>query len=150
MQEEKVILTIPKCEKHKKLSGRTEFYDLIITDKRIIGAKTGGTFLATKGLLGAVVKKIEKDRQDVDKFSGKELDEIISVDKNNWAVPFAGFDEIKVSKLLGQPQIRFKLNKEGKRLDRNSAVPDLLNLDKQYLETLQTTLKSLAGTVLKT
>jgi hypothetical protein len=150
MEQEAVLLTVPKCEKKKRLSGRTEFYNLIVTDKRIIGAKTGGTFFATRGLVGAMVKKAAKDRQDADKFSDKDLEEIINLDKDNFAVPFTGFNQIKIAKLLGQPQIRFKLNKEGKKLNRKSAVPDFLNLDKQYFETLQTTLKELAGPIVKT
>jgi hypothetical protein len=149
-QEETLVLTIPKCEKKKKLSGRTEFYSLMVTNNRIIGAKTGGTFFATRGLAGTIVGGITKSKQDVDKFSGKELEEVISSDKNNFAVPFAGFEEIKVSKQLGQPYIRFKLNKEGKKLDHNSSVPDILTFDKQFLEELQVTLKNLAGTVVKT
>ena len=48
------------------------------------------------------------------------------------------------------PQVAFKLNKEGRRFDRNSAVPRFLTFDRQYLETLQTTLKNLAGTIVKT
>ena len=150
MEQERVVLTVPKCGKKKKLSGRTEFYNLMVTDRRIIAAKTGGTFFATRGLGGAIVKSIAKGKQDVDKFSGKDLEEIISSDKNNFAIPFAGFDEIKVSKQLGQPYIRFKLNKEGKKFDRNSSVPQMLTFDKQYLGDLQTTLKNLAGAIVKT
>ncbi|MGB8992677.1 MAG: hypothetical protein WCD80_11540 [Desulfobaccales bacterium] len=148
--EEALVLTIPKCEKKKKLSGRTEFYNLMVTNNMIIGAKTGGSFFATRGLAGAIVGGIAKSRQDVDKFSGKDLEQIISSDKNNFAIPFNGFEEIKVSKQLGQPYIRFKLSKEGKKLEHSSSVPDVLTFDKQYLEELQTTLKKLAGAVVKT
>ena len=148
-EQERVLLTVPKCTKDK-LSGRTDFYNLIITNKRIICGKTGGTFLATRGLAGALVEKIAKDKQDVEAFSGKDLEEIVNLDKHNFAIPFVGFDEIKVSKQLGQPYIRFKLNKEGRKFDRNSAVPNFLKLDGQYLGTLQVTLKNLAGSIVKT
>lgn len=153
MEEEKVLLMVPKCAKQKMLSGRSEFYNLIITEKRIIGAKTGGTFFATRGPIGMVAEKAAKDKQDVDKFSGKDLEEIVSSDKNNWAIPFAAFDEIKVTKQMGpggQGFVRFKLNKEGKKLDSHSSVPISLTFDKQYLSNLQETLRSLASRIVKT
>jgi hypothetical protein len=135
------------------LSGRTEFYNLIVTDRRVIGAKTGGTFFATKGLAGAVVKKMAKDRQDIGKFAGKDFEEILRLDKNNWAVPFTGFSEIKIGKEIGpgaKGLIRFKLNKEGKRFDPHSSVPMRLAFDKKYLEELQVNLKAFAGKIIKT
>jgi hypothetical protein len=153
MEEEKSIIIIPKCEKKKMLSGRTEFYNLIVTDRRVIGAKTGGTFFATRGLAGAVVKKVAKDRQDIAKFAGKDLEEIIRLDRNNWAIPFAGFNEIKIGKQVGpgaQGLIRFKLNKEGKKLDLHSSVPRFLVFDKKYLQELQATLSNLAGKIIRT
>lgn len=149
-EQERVLLTVPKCAKDK-FAGGTDFYNLLITNRRIICGKTGGTSVfRTKKLAGALVLKIAKDRQDVEKFSGMDLEEIVNLDKHNFAAPFVGFDEIKVSKRLGQPYIGFKLNKEGRGFDRNSAVPRFLTFDRQYLETLQLTLKNLAGTIVKT
>jgi len=141
---------VPKCYRDKFARG-THFYNLIITDRRIICGRTGGTgLLRTKGLAGAVVLKIAKDRQDVDKFSGMDLDEIVNLSKDNFAVPFVGFDEIRIFKRLGQPYITFKLNSEGRKFDRNSAVPRFLSFDRQYFEPLQSTLKNLAGPIVKT
>lgn len=149
-EQERVLLTVPKCQRDKFARG-TDFYNLLITNRRIICGKTGGTSIfRTKGLAGAIVLKVAKDRQDVEKFSGIDPEEIVSLDRHNFAVPFVGFDEIKVSKRLGQPYIEFKLNKEGKRFDRNSAVPRFLTFDRQYLEPLQATLKNLAGSIVKT
>lgn len=148
-EQERVLLTVPKCQRDKFARG-TDFYNLLITNKRIICGKTGGSFFRTKGLAGAVVLKIAKDRQNVEKLSDVDPDEIANLDRHNFAVRFIGFDEIKVSKRLGQPYIEFKLNKEGRRFDRNSAVPRFLTFDRQYLEPLQTTLKNLAGTIVKT
>jgi len=149
-EQERVLLTVPKCYRDKFARG-TDFYNLLITNRRIICGKTGGTgLLRTSGLAGAVVLKIAKDRQDVEKFSGMDLDEIVNLDKHNFAVPFVGFDEIRIFKRLGQPYIAFKLNREGKKFDRNSAVPRFLSFDRQYFEPLQTTLKNLAGTIVKT
>lgn len=148
-EQETVLLTVPKCRRDKFARG-TDFYNLLITNRRIICGKTGGSFFRTSGLAGALVFKITKDRQDAEKFSVIDPDEIVNLDRHNFAVPFVGFDEIKVSRLLGSPQIRFKLNREGRGFDRNSAVPRFLTFDGQYLEPLQTTLKSLAGTIVKT
>lgn len=149
-ERERVLLTVPKCHRDKFARG-THFYNLIITNRRIICGKTGDTgLLRTKGLAGAVVLKIAKDRQDVDKFSDVDLDEIVDLGRDNFAIPFVGFDEMRIFKRLGQPYITFKVNKEGKRFDRNSAVPRFLTFDRQYLEALQTTLKNLAGTIVKT
>jgi len=152
MEEERLILVVPKCVKKKALSGRSEFYNLMVTDKRIVSTKTGGTFFATRGLLGAAVQKMAKGRQDIDKFAGKEIDEIVGLDKNNWAVPFRGFDEIKLGKQIAGVHaiIRFKLNKDGKKCDTNSSVPQFLTFDKQYLNELRTTLADLAGNIVKT
>jgi len=148
--QEKVLLTVPKCARDK-LGGRVDFYNLIVTSRRLVCGKTGAAFLASRGtLVGALVEKIARDKQDAEAFSSRELDEIVDLDKDNFAVPFFGFDEIKVSKQLGQPYIRFRLNNEGRRFDRNSAVPKTLRLDGRYLETLQLTLKNLAGPVVRT
>jgi hypothetical protein len=148
-EQERVLLTVPKCQRDKFARG-TDFCNLLITDRRIICGKTGSSFFRTKGLAGAAVVKIAKYRQDTEKFSGIDPDEIAKLDRHNFAVPFVGFDEIKVSKQLGQPYIRFKLNKEGRRFDRNSAVPRFLTFDRQYLEPLQLTLKDLAGPIVRT
>lgn len=149
-EQERVLLTVPKCYRDKFARG-TDFYNLLITDRRIICGKTGGTgLLRTRGLAGAVVLKIAKDRQNVEKFSGIDPDEIVSLSKDNFAIPFVGFAEIKIFKRLGQPYITFKLNSEGKRFDRNSAVPRFLSFDRQYFEPLQTTLKNLAGAIVET
>lgn len=149
-EQERLLLTVPKCGRDKFLGG-TDFYNLLITNRRVICGKTGGTYiLRSRKLIGAIVAKTVKDRQDVDKFSGIDLDEIVSLDRHNFSVPFIGFDEIKISKGIGQPYIRFKLNNEGRRFDRNSTVPRFLTFDRQYLETLQLTLKNLAGTIVKT
>jgi len=149
-EQERVLLTVPKCYRDKFARG-THFYNLLITDRRVICGRTGGTgLLRTSGLAGAVVLKIAKDRQDVDKFSAVDPDEIVNLSKDNFAIPFVGFDEIKIFKRLGQPYIQFKLNSEGKRFDRNSAVPRFLSFDRQYFEPLQSTLKNLAGTIVKT
>ncbi len=142
-------MTLPKCQRDK--FARTDFCNLIITNKRIIGGRTGGTFpFGNRGLGGALVRKIAKERQDAEKFSDIDLDEIVNLGRDNFAIPFVGFDEIRIFKRLGQPYITFKLNKEGKRLDRNSAIPRFLAFDRQYLETLQATLKNLAGAIVKT
>jgi len=148
--QERVLLIVPKCHRDKFARG-THFYNLLITDRRIVCGRTGGTgLLRTSGLAGAVVLKIAKDRQDVEKFSGMDLDEIVNLSRDNFAVPFVGFEQIGIFKRLGQPYVTFKLNSEGKRFDPNSAVPRFLSFDRQYFEPLQTTLKSLAGTILKT
>ena len=149
-EQERVLLTVPKCYRDKFARG-THFYNLLITDRRIVCGRTGGTgLLRTSGLAGAVVLKIAKDRQDVEKFSGMDLDEIVNLSKDNFAVPFVGFNEIKIFKRLGQPYIAFKLNSEGRKFDRNSAVPRFLSFERQYFEPLQSTLKNLVGTIVKT
>ena len=140
---------IPAYEKKKKLSGRSEFYNLIVTNRRVVAAKTGGTFFATRGLVGAMVKSAAEGKQEVGKFEGKDLEEIIASDKNNFAIPFTGFDQIKVFKRLGRSFLEFKLNKEGKKIDRSSSVPKWLIIGKQYFEDLKTTLENVAGTIVK-
>jgi hypothetical protein len=153
MEEEKVIMVIPKCEKPK--SGTIAFYNLIVTNNRLVAAKTGETISdlgGPIGPLGRVFYKAARDSQDTGKFAGKDLEEIICLDKNNWAIPFDKFDEIKVSKVWASSQciIKLKLNKEGKKLDRHSSVPRALLFAKEYLDELQATLKNLAGSIVKT
>ena len=88
------FVTQSKVNQKKRLSGRTEFYNSKVIDRKIADAKTGSTFLTTRGLAAVVMAKIAKGKQGIDKFSRKDLEEIISLDKNNFAISFAGRDEL--------------------------------------------------------
>jgi hypothetical protein len=148
--EEETLLIVPKCETIRNaFTGEIKFYNLMVTNKRLAGAKIGR---AVWGFSSGNYD-LEKSRLDIGKYAGKSIEEIIALDKNNWAIPFSGFAKIKFRKALGSPElygIDFKLNKEGKKLPHHSSVPKWLFFDRKYQDELQATLKNLAGNIVKT
>lgn len=139
MRGEKVVLVIPGCTKCGRISGKLEFYDLALTNKRIIGARLGRNYTASG------INLEDLAASDGGRIDGKVIDEIVDLDRNNFAVPFANLERIRLSTALGQPYIRFRLGNGIKRMEPDMGIPKELAFDGKYLGRLETALRELVG-----
>ena len=68
-------------------------YDLIVTDRRIVGAKVGtsGLAQAAGGLIGAVVSLGSQDSRRT-AYAGMSVELILAVNKKNFEIPLASIE----------------------------------------------------------
>ena len=141
MKGEKVVMVVPRCSRCGRISGRVDYYDLAVTNKRVVGARIGRSYLSRKVTLGSLAGGLPE---------GRQLDEILELDRNNFALPFSEFARIAVTKALGEPYIQFKLKDGVDRRARHASVPRELAFDTPYFGGLQSALRDLAGDIAST
>lgn len=83
MDGETVIGIIPKTEVRPGLSD----YDLVVTNKRIIGGKVGSSGLAFLAG-GAIGYALSKSRQDQEKYKDMNPEEVLKAHEKNFAWRF--------------------------------------------------------------
>ena len=82
------------------MPGLTEkMYNLVFTDRRIIGEIVGGTAAAflIGGAIGAVITSSHYKRKS-EKMTETNPEEILSRDKRNFSIEYMNIDEIKLKK----------------------------------------------------
>jgi len=102
---ERKLLIIPEAYVRRALGelGRV-FYNIIITDKQIVGGKTGSTWIRDKKLIGGLITAAVKASQDESKYANLTPEQILQADSANFALTYSDLQRIELKKgLLGGP-----------------------------------------------
>ncbi len=121
MQGEQILGIVYKVDGVVGRLSLLKTYDLIFTDRRLVGAvvaKTGAASIVG-GVLGgaiggAIARGISRSGADSRRagYAGQQLDTIIASDKANFAAPYNSIENVKL-KGLGRKVLHMKL--EGKK-----------------------------------
>ncbi len=140
--QEGKLLSVPRIYVRRALGelGRV-FCNIIITDKRIVGAKTGSTWVRDKKLIGGLITATARASQDESKYADPSPEQILQADSANFAFAYDDLQGIELKKgLLGGPAHMVIKNKKGKKE---------IWFDSKYLPEIEQVLARTATRILK-
>jgi hypothetical protein len=131
--KEKNLLFIPKASIGKFVGTGVyrQFYNLLITDRRIIAGRTGME----------LIRSVSRALQDGKKYSDLEPEQILQVDKRNFAFYFSDLKNLELKKMLIGGSGRITLSSRSGDTKR-------IFFDKKYYREVERVLKQVAGNVL--
>lgn len=132
--QEKKLLFIPKASIGKFVGTGVyrQFYNLLITDRRIIAGRTGIE----------VIRSVSRALQDGNKYSDLEPEQILRADKHNFAIYFSDLKDLELKKMLIGGSGRITLRSSSGDVKR-------IFFDKKYYGEVEKVLKQVAGKILK-
>lgn len=92
-------------------------YALIVTDRRIVGIRTGGAANVFGGLLGveglgALGKWALDPARKTLELGAQDLDQLVSQKKGSWTVPFDELEKLEVKQTTFDRKLKIKSRKE--------------------------------------
>jgi len=131
---ESKLLFVPRASTRKfiGIGVHRQFYNLVITDRRIVAGRTGIN----------VVKGISRAMQDKTKYANWEPEQILQADKHNFAFQFSNLQilELKKGAIGGYA---YMIPHDG------SGSSKKIFFDKKYYSQVENVLKQVAGYILK-
>jgi hypothetical protein len=110
--EEKIIETIPA------LYFKGNRYNIVFTDKRLIGDYLGGSggAFAIGGAIGYVLAEKHIKKKSQESTTGEIPEEILTKHKKNFTLDYSTIEEAKLTKNALTLKLNQKLNKIGKKV----------------------------------
>jgi hypothetical protein len=131
---ERKLLFIPRASTRKfiGIGVHRQFYNLVITDRRIIAGRTGID----------LVKGISRAMQDKKKYADWEPEQILQADKHNFAFQFSNLQILELKKgALGGYAYMVAHDKSGNKKQ--------IFFDRKYYSEVENVFKQVAGYILK-
>ena len=131
---ERKLLFIPRASTRKfiGIGVHRQFYNLVITDRRIIAGRTGID----------LVKGISRAMQDKKKYADWEPEQILQADKRNFAFQFSNLQVLELKKgALGGYAYMIPHDRAGNRKK--------IFFDRKYYSEVENVLKQIAAYILK-
>jgi len=131
---ERKLLFVPKASTSKFIGTGVyrQFYNLVITDRRIIAGRTGID----------MVKGISRAMQDKTKYADWEPEQILQADEHNFALQFSNLQTLELKKgALGGYSYMI--------LHDRSGDSKKIFFDKKYYSEVENVFKQVAGYMLK-
>jgi len=131
---ERKLLFVPRASTRKfiGIGVHRQFYNLVITDRRILAGRTGID----------LVKGVSKAMQDKTKYADWEPEQILQADKRNFAFQFSNLQVLELKKgALGGYAYMIPHDRSGNRKK--------IFFDRKYYSEVENVLKQVAGYILK-